>query len=98
MRSRRSTSPSTGWRTASTEQRGPSPSCPGRKGLDVETAFAAYTAGSAWINHLDRAGRVAPGYDADLVVLDTDPIQDPVSIGAATVVSTWIGGTAVYEA
>ncbi|MDZ5619848.1 amidohydrolase family protein [Nocardioides sp. HM23] len=64
--------------------------------LDVETAFAAYTAGSAWINHLDRAGRVAPGYDADLVVLDTDPIQDPVSIGAAKVVSTWIDGQQVY--
>lgn len=66
--------------------------------LDVETAFAAYTSGSAWINHLDRAGRVAPGYDADLVVLDTDPFQDPATIGAATVVSTWVAGRPVHEA
>lgn len=64
--------------------------------LDIETAFAAYTSGSAWINGLDRAGRVAPGYDADLVVLDTDPFQDPTSIGAARVVSTWVGGQQVY--
>ncbi len=66
--------------------------------LDIETAFATYTSGSAWINHLDRAGRVAPGYDADLVVLDTDPFRDPATIGAARVVSTWIGGREVYEA
>lgn len=66
--------------------------------LDVETAFAAYTSGSAWINHLDRAGRVAPGHDADLVVLDRDPIQDPTTIGTTKVVSTWIDGRAVYEA
>ncbi|RHW27389.1 hypothetical protein D0Z08_09580 [Nocardioides immobilis] len=35
-------------------------------------------------------------YDADLVVLDTDPFQDPAAIGAAEVVSTWIGGRAVW--
>jgi predicted amidohydrolase YtcJ len=67
-----------------------------RQALDIETAFAAYTSGSAWINRLDQAGRVAPGYDADLVVLDTDPFQDPTTIGAATVVSTWTGGRPVY--
>ncbi len=66
--------------------------------LDIETAFAAYTSGSAWINHLDRAGRVAPGYDADLVVLDGDPFQDPSTIGATRVVSTWVGGEQVYSA
>ena len=66
--------------------------------LGIDTAFAAYTADSAWINHLDRAGRVAPGYDADLVVLDRDPFQDPTTIGATKVVSTWVSGRAVYEA
>ena len=66
--------------------------------LDLQTAFAAYTADSAWINHLDHAGRVAPGYDADLVVLDTDPFTDPGAIGAATVVSTWVDGQPVHEA
>ena len=64
--------------------------------LDIETAFAAYTSGSAWINHLDRAGRVSPGYDADLVVLDTDPFQDPTTTGVAKVVSTWIAGQQVH--
>jgi predicted amidohydrolase YtcJ len=64
--------------------------------LDIETAFAAYTSGSAWINHLDTAGRVAPGYDADLVVLDRDPFQDPTTIGATKVVSTWIAGERAY--
>ena len=41
--------------------------------LDLETAFAAYTSGSAWVNHRDDAGTLAPGQVADLVVLDRDP-------------------------
>ncbi|PWN03117.1 amidohydrolase [Nocardioides silvaticus] len=65
--------------------------------LEIETAFAAYTSGSAWINHLDNAGRIAPGADADLVVLDLDPFQDPGTIGATTVVSTWVAGEPVHR-
>ena len=48
--------------------------------LDLETAFAAYTSGSAWVNHrdeLDGAGVLAPGAAADLVVLDRDPFAGP---------------------
>ena len=41
--------------------------------LALETAFAAYTSGSAWVNHRDDAGTIAAGQVADLVVLDRDP-------------------------
>nr|WP_216652534.1 amidohydrolase [Nocardioides sp. zg-1308] len=66
--------------------------------LDVEVAFAAYTSGSAWVNHRDDAGRIAPGAVADLVVLDRDPFTARHEIGAARVRSTWIDGTCVHEA
>jgi hypothetical protein len=68
--------------------------------LALETAFAAYTSGSAWANHRDLqdgAGVLRPGAVADLVVLDRDPFAAPVEeIGAAQVVSTWIDGTPVF--
>ncbi|MCW2764664.1 MAG: nfdA 4 [Nocardioides sp.] len=67
--------------------------------ISLETAFAAYTSGSAWVNHRDDAGTVEPGQVADLVVLDRDPFAGPPSeIGATRVVSTWIDGVPVYEA
>ena len=62
--------------------------------LTREQAFAAYTSGSAWVNHRDDAGALAPGMVADLVVLDGDPFADP----GARVVSTWIDGSPVFEA
>ena len=68
--------------------------------LDLETAFAAYTSGSAWINRrdeVDGAGVLTPGAAADLVVLDRDPFAGPVSeIAGTRVVSSWIDGEAVY--
>jgi predicted amidohydrolase YtcJ len=80
---------------------------PGRAGTEpflpeqtiaLETAFAAYTSGSAWANHRDDAGIVAPGAVADLVVLDRDPFTaPPEEIGAARVVSTWIDGAPVHN-
>ncbi|MCW2847233.1 MAG: nfdA 4 [Marmoricola sp.] len=64
--------------------------------LDLETAFAAYTSGSAWVNHRDDAGTIAVGQVADLVVLDRDPFTgDPGEIGATRVLSTWVDGAAV---
>jgi len=67
--------------------------------LDLETAFAAYTSGSAWANHRDLhdgAGVIEPGAVADLVVLDRDPFAGPPEeIGSARVVSTWIDGELV---
>ena len=48
-----------------------------------EQALAAYTSGSAHVNHLDDAGVLAPGLLADLAVLDRDPFAgDPAGIGA----------------
>ncbi len=65
--------------------------------LDLETAFAAYTSGSAWVNHRDDAGTIEVGQVADLVVLDRDPFAgDPSKIGATQVVSTWIDGLRVH--
>jgi predicted amidohydrolase YtcJ len=75
------------------------PFLPGQA-VGLETAYAAYTSGSAWINRrdeLDGAGVLAPGAAADLVVLDRDPFAGPPEeIGASRVVSTWIDGEAVY--
>ncbi len=78
---------------------------PGRAGRDpmgpeqaltLEAALAAYTSGSAWINHRDRrdgAGVLRPGSVADLVVLDRDPFAGPTTaIGATGVASTWVAG------
>lgn len=65
--------------------------------LTTEQAFAAYTSGSAWVNHRgpedeQSAGVLRPGAVADLVVLDRDPFADP----DARVVSTWIEGSPVF--
>ena len=78
----------------------PTPFLPGQA-IDLETAYAAYTSGSAWINRrdeLDGAGVLAPGAAADLAVLDRDPFAGPAEeIGATRVVSTWIDGEVVFE-
>jgi hypothetical protein len=67
--------------------------------LGLETAFAAYTSGSAWVNHRDDAGTLAAGQVADLVVLDRDPFAgDPAEIAAARVRSTWVEGVPVHQA
>jgi predicted amidohydrolase YtcJ len=67
--------------------------------ISLEEAFAAYTSGSAWVNHRDDAGVLAPGAVADLVALDRDPFAGAAEeIGAARVVSTWVEGVPVFEA
>ncbi|WP_223692063.1 amidohydrolase [Leifsonia poae] len=67
--------------------------------LDLATAFAAYTSGSAFVNHRDHdTGRIAPGYRANLVVIDPDPFAAPVEdIHLSEVVSTWVDGDPVYS-
>jgi predicted amidohydrolase YtcJ len=86
-------------RTAYADQR--EPFLP-EQAVDLTTAFAAYTSGSAWVNGRDRtdgAGVLAPGHVADLAVLDRDPFTAPAEeIGAARVVSTWVGGQQVSSA
>lgn len=66
--------------------------------LDLETALAAYTSGTAYVNHRDHdTGFIAPGYRADLVVIEPDPFGVPVEdIHRCAVVSTWVAGEPVY--
>lgn len=65
--------------------------------LDLATAFAAYTSGSARVCRRDRAGRLVAGFEADLVVLDRDPFAGPVAeIGAGRVTGTWVAGRQVF--
>jgi predicted amidohydrolase YtcJ len=77
---------------------GAEPLLPGQA-LTLAEALAAYTAGSAYVNHLDETGAVAPGYLADLVVLDRDPFAGPPGeIAAAAVALTYVEGQQVYAA
>ncbi|QFZ72777.1 amidohydrolase family protein [Streptomyces fagopyri] len=67
--------------------------------LGLTAAFTAYTAGSAYANHLDDTGSVRVGALADLVVLDRDPYAGaPEEIGATGVALTYVGGERVHEA
>ena len=68
--------------------------------LDLAQAVAAYTAGSAYVNHLDdQTGAIEPGRLADLVVLDRDPFAGPAAeIAATRVLATFVGGQPVYQA
>ncbi|MFG2658409.1 amidohydrolase [Streptomyces sp. NPDC048425] len=69
-----------------------------RIGLDA--ALTAYTAGSAYVNHLDDVtGSITAGRLADLVILDRDPFAAPTEeIGATRVLETFVGGERVYAA
>jgi predicted amidohydrolase YtcJ len=65
--------------------------------LTLETALASYTSGSAWVNHRDEAGVIAPGKVADLAVHDRDPFQGPAGeIADTRVLSTWVAGVRVH--
>ena len=65
--------------------------------LRLSDALAAYTEGSAWVNHRDDAGRIEPGRLADLALLDRDVTACPVEeISATRVLGTWVGGERVH--
>ena len=67
--------------------------------LSLAEALAAYTAGSAYVNHLDETGGIEVGRLADLVVLDRDPFEGPPDeIASAAVELTYVGGERVYAA
>ncbi|MFF4399759.1 amidohydrolase [Streptomyces sp. NPDC001480] len=70
------------------------------QGLDLGTAIAAYTAGSACVNHLDTTtGSITVGKSADLVVLDRDPFAAPAEeIAATRVLQTFVEGRRVHAA
>jgi predicted amidohydrolase YtcJ len=68
--------------------------------IDLATSLTAYTAGSAWVNHLDDVtGTIEVGKYADLAVLDRDPFAGPADqIGATRVLQTFVEGERVYAA
>ncbi|MEY9895274.1 putative amidohydrolase YtcJ [Catenulispora sp. MAP5-51] len=68
--------------------------------LELGQAIAAYTAGTAYVNHLDAvAGSIEVGKYADLVVLDRDPFDGPAhEIGDAAVLHTFVEGALVHTA
>ncbi|MFF5363026.1 amidohydrolase [Streptomyces scabiei] len=72
---------------------------PGQR-LDLGAALAAYTAGSAYANHLDAlTGSITVGKAADLVVLDRDPFAGPPEdIAATRVLQTFVEGERVHAA
>jgi hypothetical protein len=67
--------------------------------LDLIDALAAFTIGSAFVNHLDHAtGSLQVGKLADVAVLDRDLFDRGAgAIGDAHVVGTFVDGAAVYE-
>jgi predicted amidohydrolase YtcJ len=67
--------------------------------LDGATALELYTAGSAYAAFAERElGRVAPGFRADLTVLDGNPVTcEPAALLDMQVLMTVVDGDVVYE-
>lgn len=66
--------------------------------LSLDEALAAFTIGTAHVNHLDaETGSIEIGKLADLALLDRN-LRDPNSapIGEAMVQATWVEGVEVY--
>ena len=68
--------------------------------LDLPTALAAFTMGSAYVNHLDReTGSIEVGKLADLTVIDRDLFEHPIDeIADAHVEQTFVEGERVFAA
>jgi predicted amidohydrolase YtcJ len=67
--------------------------------LTVEQALQATTVNAAWLARDERRrGKLLPGYLADLVVLDRDPVDcPPEELGEVQVVATMLGGAWVHN-
>jgi predicted amidohydrolase YtcJ len=68
--------------------------------IDLPTAIAAFTMGSAFVNHLERdTGSIEAGKYADLAVVDRDLFAHPANeIADASVELTFVEGERVYAA
>lgn len=68
--------------------------------VSMEQALTAYTINNAFAGFMDdRVGKIAPGYYADLTVLDADLTTiDPLKIPDVKVLHTFVGGRARYSA
>jgi predicted amidohydrolase YtcJ len=64
--------------------------------LTLDEALAAFTLGTAWVNHLDaETGSIEVGKQADLIVLDRDLRASGTPIGDASVRATYVAGKRV---
>jgi predicted amidohydrolase YtcJ len=66
--------------------------------IPAAAALESFTAAPAWLSFDEhRRGRLRAGFDADLVVLDRDPLADPpASVAGARVVATMVAGAWVH--
>jgi predicted amidohydrolase YtcJ len=81
------------------ESRGQRPPFLPEERLDLVDALTAFTAGSAYANHLDETGTLAVGRLADLAILDRDLFDIGAGpIGETRVLATFVEGVAVHEA
>ena len=64
-----------------------------------EQALAGFTTGSAYAAFAENLlGRLAPGFRADFVIVDHDPLTSaPADVRATKVIETWIGGKRVFR-
>lgn len=67
--------------------------------VTLREALRMYTVGSATVSGEEHVkGRLAPGYLADLTVLDGDLMKVPADeIGEVAVLATWVGGTPRFQ-
>jgi hypothetical protein len=68
--------------------------------IDLMDALAGFTAGTAWVNHLERElGSIEVGKTGDFVVLDRDLFDRGAGkIRESRVIGTFIDGAPVFEA
>jgi predicted amidohydrolase YtcJ len=60
-------------------------------GFTIDAAYAAFAEG--------RLGSLSPGYRADFILVDTDPLlASPAQIRETKVTEAWVGGRPVYTA
>jgi predicted amidohydrolase YtcJ len=64
-----------------------------------EQALAGFTTGAAYASFAEgKVGMLMPGYRADFVLVDTDPLlASPSQIRGTNVHETWVGGFPVYQ-
>lgn len=65
-----------------------------------EVALAGFTRDAAFAGFAeDRLGLLQPGYRADFLIVDTDPLESaPAALRATKVLETWVGGERAYVA
>ncbi len=71
-----------------------------QEALSLREALAAFTTGAAFAGFAeDRVGRLAPGYWADFLLLESDPfVVPPGDLWRVRVEETWLGGRRVFAA